>query len=67
MSSEFDDVRAKRESAVSHVIASARIEGAEIPEETVNVFERWAAGEISSEELHEWKMEKINRTIAANT
>jgi hypothetical protein len=56
------DERAEREAAVRDAIGSSRIEGIELPKETLDVLEKWATGEISAEEMRKWKRDLIERS-----
>lgn len=53
--------RADREEAVRHAIGSARIEGIEISDETLDVLKQWEDGEISTEDMRRWREDVIRR------
>lgn len=46
---------------VSHVINNARLEGGTVDDELVTEFEKWARGEITEEELHQFEEDFIRR------
>ncbi|WP_430677725.1 hypothetical protein [Mesorhizobium album] len=60
------DTRLTREEAVVHAIASARIEGVELDEEARSVLGRWAAEELTTQELDEWVEEQVRQATERN-
>jgi hypothetical protein len=53
--------KADREEAVRHAIGSARIEGLELSDETILVMQKWADGEMSTNDLKLWRKDYIER------
>lgn len=55
-----------REDAVAHAVASARIEGIELDQETRSVLAKWAATDLTTAELDKWVDEQIQQARATN-
>jgi Antitoxin VbhA len=50
-----------RKEAAVHAVASARIEGIALDEETQMMLGRWAHGECSPEELDDWIEKQVRQ------
>lgn len=55
-----------REEAVVHAVASARIEGVELDDETTSVLDKWATGQMTNSDLDEWVEEQVREATAMN-